>query len=122
MITKKKVEHRSRLKVHIRKRVTGTTERPRLTVFKSLKHVYAQIVDDSTGKTLITVSDIDKSAREQFNGLKGQIALGKKVGELTAQKAKEKKITEVVFDRNGYLYHGVVKAMADGAREGGLKF
>jgi large subunit ribosomal protein L18 len=103
-------------------RVTGTTERPRLTVFKSLKHVYAQIVDDSTGKTLVTVSDIDKASREQFKSLKGQIALAKKVGELAAKKAMEKKISQVVFDRNGYLYHGVVKAMADGARGGGLKF
>lgn len=122
MITKTKVEHRRRLKVHIRMRVKGTSERPRLTVFKSLKHVYAQIVDDSTGKTLITVSDIDKAAQEQFKQLKGQIALGKKVGELAAKKALEKNISQVVFDRNGYLYHGVVKAMADGARAGGLKF
>ena len=110
------------MKVHIRKRVIGTTERPRLTIFRSLKHVYAQIVDDSTGKTLIAVSDLDKAERDQFNGLKGQMALGKKVGELAAKKAKGKNITQVVFDRNGYLYHGVVKAMADGAREGGLKF
>ena len=122
MITKTKVEHRRRLKVHIRMRVTGTTERPRLTVFKSLKHVYAQIVDDTTGKTLITVSDIDKAGRDQFKDLKGQMVLGKKVGELAAKKALEKNITQVVFDRNGYLYHGVVKAMADGARAGGLKF
>lgn len=122
MITKTKVEHRRRLKTHIRMRVTGTTERPRLTVFKSLKHVYAQIVDDTTGKTLVTVSDIDKVGRGQFKDLKGQLALGKKVGELAAKKALEKNISQVVFDRNGYLYHGVVKAMADGARAGGLKF
>jgi len=122
MITKTKVEHRSRLKVHIRMRVSGTTERPRLTVFKSLKHVYAQIVDDSTGKTLVAVSDIDKAGKEQFKALKGQLALGKKVGEIAAKRAIEKNIKQVVFDRNGYLYHGVVKAMADGAREGGLKF
>ncbi len=122
MITKSKVEHRNRLKHHIRIRVSGTTERPRLTVFKSLKHVYAQIVDDSTGKTLVAVSDIDKALREQFKELKGQKALGKKVGELAAKKALENNIKQVVFDRNGYLYHGVVKAMADGARSGGLKF
>jgi large subunit ribosomal protein L18 len=122
MITKTKVEHRRRLKTHIRLRVTGTTQRPRLTVFKSLKHVYAQIVDDTTGKTLVTVSDINKAGREQFKDLKGQLALGKKVGELAAKKALEKNITQVVFDRNGYLYHGVVKAMADGARAGGLQF
>jgi large subunit ribosomal protein L18 len=122
MITKKKIEHRSRLQVHIRKRVVGTPERPRLAVFRSLKHVYAQIVDDSTGTTILSVSDISKEVRDQFKELKGQIALSKKVGELAAKKALEKNITQVVFDRGGYLYHGVVKAMADGAREGGLKF
>jgi large subunit ribosomal protein L18 len=122
MITKKKVEHRQRLKQHIRLRLSGTTERPRLTVYRSLRHVYAQIVDDSAGKTIISVSDLSKELREQSTTAKGQLALGKLVGQLTARKAIEKKITEVVFDRNGYRYHGVVKAMADGAREGGLKF
>ena len=122
MITKSKVEHRDRLKRHIRIHMSGTSERPRLTVFRSLKHVYAQIVDDSSGKTLVAVSDIDKAVREQFKDLKGQKAVGKKVGELAAKKALEHNITQVVFDRNGYLYHGVVKAMADGARAGGLKF
>ncbi|HTY59433.1 MAG TPA: 50S ribosomal protein L18 [Bacteroidota bacterium] len=122
MITKKKTEHRSRLKVHIRLRISGTTERPRLTVFRSLKNVYAQIIDDSTGKTLVAVSNLSKPEKDQFRELKGQAAKAKLVGKLAAQKAIEKKITQVVFDRNGYLYHGVVKAMADGAREGGLKF
>ena len=122
MITKKKTEHRSRLKVHIRLRITGTPERPRLTVFRSLRNVYAQIIDDSTGKTLVAVSNLSKPDRDQFRDLKGQAAKAKLVGKLAAQKAIEKKITQVVFDRNGYLYHGVVKAMADGAREGGLKF
>ncbi len=122
MITKTKVQHRKRLKVHIRLHMKGDAERPRLTVFRSLKHVYAQIVDDSAGKTLVAVSDIDKGVREQFQGLKGQIARGRKVGELAAKKALEHKISRVVFDRNGYLYHGVVKATAEGARAGGLKF
>jgi large subunit ribosomal protein L18 len=122
MITKKKVEHRQRLKRHIRLRIAGTAERPRLTVFRSLKHVYAQLVDDSSGKTLLSVSDVSKELKEQFRELKGQMARAQQVGKLAAQKAKEKNITQVVFDRNGYLYHGVVKAMADGAREGGLKF
>ena len=122
MITKKKTEHRSRLKVHIRLRITGTPERPRLTVFRSLRNVYAQIIDDSTGKTLVAVSNLSKPDRDQFKDLKGQAAKAKLVGKIAAQKAIEKKITQVVFDRNGYLYHGVVKAMADGAREGGLKF
>jgi large subunit ribosomal protein L18 len=122
MITKKKVEHRRRLKQHIRLRVKGTSERPRLTVFRSMKHVYAQIVDDSTGKTVLSVSDLSKSLRDEFKSMKGQIALAKRVGQLAAKLASEKKISQVVFDRNGYLYHGVVKALADGAREGGLKF
>jgi large subunit ribosomal protein L18 len=103
-------------------RVSGTAERPRLTVYRSLKHVYTQIVDDTTGKTLVAASDVDKDTKEEFKGLKGQIALGKKVGELTAKRALEKNIKQVVFDRNGYLYHGAVKAMAEGARGGGLKF
>jgi large subunit ribosomal protein L18 len=122
MITKKKIEHRSRLKVHIRLRITGTPERPRLTVFRSLRNVYAQIIDDTTGKTLVAVSNLSKPERDQFKDLKGQAAKAKLVGKIAAQKAVEQKITQVVFDRNGYLYHGVVKAMADGAREGGLKF
>ena len=122
MITKKKTEHRSRLKVHIRLRITGTPERPRLTVFRSLRNVYAQIIDDTTGKTLVAVSNLSKPERDQFKDLKGQAAKAKLVGKIAAQKAGDQKITQVVFDRNGYLYHGVVKAMADGAREGGLKF
>jgi len=122
MITKKKIEHRKRLKKHIRLELSGTTERPRLTVYRSLKHVYAQIVDDSAGKTLLSVSDLSKDLRDQFKEIKGQIAVGKMVGQLAAKKALAMKITQVVFDRNGFRYHGVVKAMAEGAREGGLKF
>jgi len=122
MITKRKVEHRNRLKSHIRIRITGTPERPRLTVFKSLRNVYAQIIDDAHGATLVSVSNLSKLARDQFKDLKGQTAKAKLVGKLAAQQALDKKITQVVFDRNGYLYHGVVKAVADGAREGGLKF
>ncbi|HUI66476.1 MAG TPA: 50S ribosomal protein L18 [Bacteroidota bacterium] len=122
MITNKKTEHRRRLKEHIRLRISGTPERPRLTVFKSLRNVYAQIIDDSTGRTLVSVSNLSKEAREQFQQLKGQSAKAKLVGKIAARQAIDRKITQVVFDRNGYLYHGVVKAMADGAREGGLKF
>jgi large subunit ribosomal protein L18 len=122
MITKKKVEHRSRLKRHIRLVLSGTTERPRLTVFRSLKNVYAQVIDDSTGTTLVSASNLSKETRDQFKDAKGQVAKAKLVGKLVAELAKKKNITSVVFDRNGYLYHGVIKAMADGAREGGLKF
>jgi large subunit ribosomal protein L18 len=122
MITKTRVEHRTRLKRHIRLHLTGTPECPRLSVFKSLRHVYAQVIDDATGRTLLSVSDLSKELREGLKGTKGQVALGKQVGKAAAAKAVEKGITSVVFDRNGYLYHGVVKAVADGAREGGLKF
>lgn len=122
MIKKKKGEHRAKIKTHIRKTLTGTPGRPRLTVFRSLKHVYAQIIDDTSSKTLVSVSDIAKDMRSDFSGVKGQMNISKKVGELVAKKALAQKITHVVFDRNGYLYHGVVKAMADGARAGGLKF
>jgi len=122
MITKNRIENRKRLKQHIRLQISGTTERPRLTVFRSLRHVYAQVVDDSTGKTLLGVSDVSKDASEQFKDVKGQVAMGKKVGQLLARKAAEKNIVQVVFDRNGFRYHGVVKAVAEGAREGGLKF
>ncbi len=122
MITKNRSQQRRRIKTHIRLSVTGTEQRPRLTVFRSLKHVYMQLVDDSHGKTIVAVSDLSKDVREQLKGAKGQIARGKQVGQLVAKAALAQNIKEVVFDRNGYLYHGVVKAMADGAREGGLKF
>lgn len=122
MISKNRTANRKRSKVHIRMRVAGTPERPRLTVFRSLRHVYAQVVDDSTGTTLLGVSDVSKELVDQFKEVKGQVAVGKKVGQLLARKAAEKNIAQVVFDRNGFRYHGVVKAVAEGAREGGLKF
>ncbi|MCC6398479.1 MAG: 50S ribosomal protein L18 [Bacteroidetes bacterium] len=122
MITKKKLEHRHRTKKHIRLHLAGSAERPRLTVFRSLKHVYAQLVDDDQGKTLIGVSDLTEELAEQAKAAKGQVAVGKLVGQLVARRAKEKNIAQVVFDRNGFRYHGVIKAVADGAREGGLKF
>ena len=121
MITRKKTERRRRLKHHVRLRIMGTTERPRLTVYRSLHHLYAQIIDDTTGKTLVAVSDTAKGIKGQVQGLKGQVALGKRIGQLAAERAIALQIRQVVFDRNGYLYHGVVKALADGAREGGLK-
>ena len=122
MITKDRSENRNRLRHHIRLRIAGTADRPRLSVFRSLKHVYAQIIDDGGGKTIISVSDLSKEFREQFKDVKGQTKIAKLVGQMAAKKAIEKNITTVVFDRSGYLYHGVVKAAADGAREGGLKF
>jgi len=122
MITKNRSENRNRLRHHIRLRLSGTAERPRLAVFRSLKHVYAQLIDDAGGKTLLSVSDLSKEFREQFKDVKGQAKIAKLVGQFAAKKALEKNITSVVFDRSGYLYHGVVKATADGAREAGLKF
>jgi len=122
MITKRKTENRRRLKRHIRLTITGTSDCPRMTVFRSLKHVYIQIVDDRAGKTLVSVSDLTKGVKETLADSKGQVAVGRAVGKAVAREAQAKNISKVVFDRNGYLYHGVVKAMADGAREGGLKF
>jgi len=122
MITKNRTQNRNRLRSHIRLRVSGTPERPRLAVFRSLKHVYAQLIDDQNSSTIFSVSDLSQEFREQFKDVKGQTRIANLVGKLAAKKAIEKNITTVVFDRSGYLYHGVVKAAADGAREGGLKF
>lgn len=122
MITKpdrKKVRQKKHLR--IRKRIQGTLERPRLAVYRSLKHMYAQLIDDVKGVTLVSASTLEPGLREQIeNG--GNIDAAKKVGELLAKKAIEKGITNVVFDRGGNLYHGRVKAVAEGAREGGLQF
>jgi len=122
MISNRKTERRERLKRHIRLSITGTSEKPRLAVYKSLKHIYAQLIDDSTGTTLLSVSDLSKEFRHEFKELKGQVAVGKHVGLVAARIAKERNFKKVVFDRGGYLYHGAVKAVADGAREGGLQF
>jgi large subunit ribosomal protein L18 len=121
MITKNRNEKRRRIKRHIRLTITGTSERPRLTVYRSLRHIYAQIIDDSAGRTIVSVSDLSKDLKDGLAGTKGQIAVGQQVGKLAARKALAQNITQVVFDRNGYLYHGVVKALAEGAREGGLR-
>jgi large subunit ribosomal protein L18 len=117
----RKVTAREKRKARIRRKIAGTAERPRLTVYKSLKHMYAQLVDDSTGKTLVAVSTGSKA-------LKGEVkeddktAAAKKVGAAIARAAKEKGIEAVVFDRNGFDYHGRVQAVAAAAREAGLKF
>ncbi|MGJ8632631.1 MAG: 50S ribosomal protein L18 [Luteolibacter sp.] len=109
---------RQRIHKRIRRKVTGTSERPRLAVYFSNQHVYAQLIDDSEGKTLASASTMDKS----FEGNASNIATAQKVGELVAERAKAAKISDVVFDRGGHLYHGKVKALADAAREAGLKF
>jgi len=114
-----KQERRYRIKKRIRKIVSGTAERPRLNVFRSNKQIYAQLIDDMSGKTLMAVSSLNKDF-VGAEGTKSEIAL--KVGKAIAEKAIASGITAVVFDRNGYLYHGRVKQLADAAREGGLKF
>ena len=114
-MTTKKVERRIKIKFRIRKNVNGTAERPRLSVFRSNKQIYAQVINDLTGTTLASASslDLEKMPKQEQ---------ATKVGELIAEKAKAAGVEKVVFDRNGYLYHGRVKQLADGARNGGLKF
>ena len=108
-----------RLRIHkrIRRRVKGTPERPRLAVFRSVKHIYAQVIDDAEGKTLAAASSNEKNSA---NG--GNLAGAKEVGKAVAERAKDKGIKAVVFDRGGYLYHGRIKALADAARQAGLEF
>ena len=113
-----KQERRQRIKFGIRAKVSGTAERPRLSVFRSNKAIYAQLIDDVAGNTLASASSVELKTESDGNTLD----TAKKVGQRLAEKAKAKNIDAVVFDRNGYLYHGKVKALADAAREGGLKF
>jgi large subunit ribosomal protein L18 len=126
-----KKEIRSRIHDRIRRKLRGTTERPRLAVFRSVAHIYAQIIDDSEGRTLVAASSVDKAAAgKPGKGSKakasktagGNVAAAKAIGKLVAERAKEKGIKQVVFDRGGYLYHGRVKALADAARAAGLEF
>lgn len=122
MITKvDKNKSRKKRHLRVRKKLTGTTIRPRLNVFRSSKHIYAQLIDDQQGVTIAAASSLDKEINEDIsNG--GNIEAAQKVGALIAKKAKTAGLEEVVFDRGGYLYHGRVKALADAAREEGLKF
>ena len=110
---------RKRVHERIRKRLRGAPERPRLSVFRSLNHIYAQVIDDRSGKTLASASSTEKGASLKSGG---NLAGAKEVGKLIARRAKEAGVTKVVFDRGGYLYHGRVKALAEAAREGGLEF
>ena len=112
----KKIQRRIKIKAHIRSKIAGTAERPRLSVFRSNKQIYVQVIDDKSGKTLAAASSLavaEKMAKKE------QVA---KVGELIAKNAQAAGVTEVIFDRNGYLYHGRVKELAEAARKGGLKF
>jgi large subunit ribosomal protein L18 len=112
------MKSKQRKKAHI----AGSMERPRLVVYRSLKYIYGQIVDDSKERTILTVSNLSKDIKNDVSKAKSKIESSKMVGEYIAKKALEKKIKKVVFDRNGYKYHGRVKAFAEGARQGGLEF
>lgn len=118
----KKRTSRDRARIKIRKKISGTTERPRLSVYRSLDNIYAQIIDDSTGNTIVAVSSLAKEAKTEVKSVEGKINKSKLIGNILAKKALEKNIKQVVFDRGGFRYHGRVKALADGAREGGLVF
>ncbi len=115
-------QRRAKIKKRIRKKITGTTQKPRLSVFRSLKSISAQLIDDSDNKTLLTVTSLSKSLKEKSAEAKSKTEIANLVGKTVAEEAEKLNIKEVVFDRNGYLYHGRVKAVADGAREAGLKF
>ncbi len=112
---------RLKRKKRIRKKISGSPERPRLSVFRSTKHIYAQLIDDDNGVTLVAISTLRPDVRQQEK-VKGKIEEAKRVGKMIADEAKAKGITEVVFDRNGFLYHGRVRALATAAREAGLEF
>ncbi|MDD2392486.1 MAG: 50S ribosomal protein L18 [Eubacteriales bacterium] len=116
-----KNEIRLRKHKRVRSKVSGTTARPRLCVFRSLSNIYAQIIDDDSGNTLVSASTLDKALKGELKGT-GNVEAAKAVGKLVAERASDKGIGEVVFDRGGYIYHGRVKALAEAAREAGLKF
>jgi large subunit ribosomal protein L18 len=113
---------RFKRKVRIRQRIKGTADKPRLSVFRSSKHITAQVIDDVAGRTLVAASSLEKEVREQKASFDNKTALATFIGKLIAERAQEKGVKQIVFDRNGFLYHGRVKAVSDGAREAGLKF
>jgi large subunit ribosomal protein L18 len=119
---KTKERQRQRRRYHVRNKMHGTAERPRLTVFRSSKHIYAQLIDDDTGRTLASASSMPKKADRARTGYGGNVKAAKAVGTKLAEAAKAAGIAKVAFDRGHYRYHGRVKALADGAREGGLQF
>jgi large subunit ribosomal protein L18 len=120
-LKERKRQLRVRRKKSIRKRIRGIPERPRLSVFRSSKHMYAQIIDDSIGTTIVTASTLSQEVKDKIKGIKKKDA-AEVVGEVVAKRAIEKGVKKVVFDRNGFMYHGRVKALAEGARKGGLEF
>jgi large subunit ribosomal protein L18 len=113
--------HRKRVHDRVRTKVSGTNERPRLCVYRSLGHIYAQVIDDHSGKTLVSASSVDGETKKNLKG-GGNIAAAKVIGKAVAERAKAAGVDKVVFDRGGYKYHGRVKALADAAREAGLQF
>ena len=115
-------EKRLKNKIRVSKKLSGTPERPRIAVFRSLSQIYAQVIDDVNRTTLVSASSLSKDIQAELKEVKSKIGKSKLVGKFLAQKALEKGIRSVVFDRSGYRYHGRVQAIADGAREGGLKF
>ena len=119
---KAKRARRDKAHLRVRKRVQGTAERPRLSVYKSLRFIYAQVIDDTRGHTVAQASSADPAIREALGKSTAGKEAAKRVGELVAQRAKEQGVDKVVFDRGGYVYHGRVQALADGAREKGLQF
>ncbi|NTU41641.1 MAG: 50S ribosomal protein L18 [Nitrospirales bacterium] len=116
-----KEEARARRHKRLRKKVSGTTERPRLSVFKSLNHIYAQIIDDTKGTTIVSASTVEKDVKSEA-GNKSNIAMAQRVGKSLATRAEQAGIKKIVFDRGGYKYHGCIKALAEAAREAGLEF
>lgn len=118
----KKTRMRRRRQMRIRKRLLGTADRPRLTIFRSLKHIQAQLIDDVNGCSLMGISSNAPQLKDQLQTIEGKCNKSREVGKALAVSAREAGISQVVFDRAGYLYHGRVKALAEGAREGGLKF
>lgn len=118
---KSKKQARIKRKMRIRKKIAGTAERPRLNVYRSIKNISVQVIDDSTGNTLVSASSLEKIANQQAK-FESKVELAKFIGKLAGERALEKGITKVVFDRGGFLYHGRVKAVSDGAREAGLVF
>ncbi len=115
-------DKRFKKKIKIRKKISGTADVPRISVFRSLNQIYAQIIDDTKGITLVAESSLSKELANEISKASGKVEKSKIVGKSLAKKALDKGISSVVFDRNGYKYHGRIKAVADGAREGGLKF
>jgi len=121
--TRKRRASRKRAHLRVRSRVHGTAERPRLSVFKSARHIYAQVIDDVAGRTLVAASTLDAEVRKEIGkGASGNVEAAKAVGTAVAERAKKSGIETVVFDRGGFIFHGKVKAVADAAREQGLKF